>query len=118
MKKRTAVFLLIIIAILSYGVYSAFFDMRRLPKGDLISEVTSPNGKYTINAYVSEGGATTDFTVLGELIYNTINKRTKNIYWNYHEDTANMQWIDNDTAIINGHQLNVLHDTFDFRRSK
>jgi hypothetical protein len=42
----------------------------------------------------------------------------KNIYWNYHEESVNIVWIDNYTAIINGHKLNVLHDTFDFRRSK
>ena len=118
MKKKISVF--IIIAILSYGVYWAFFDMSlsRLPEGDLIVESKSPNGEYIIKAYKSSGGATTGFAVLGELNYNTVNKKSKNIYWNYHEDTASIEWINNDTAIINGHRLNVLQDTFDFRRSK
>jgi len=118
LKRKIAIFMLIIIAILSYGVYWSFFDMSRLPKGNLVTEVKSPNGKYIIKAYVSNGGATTDFAVLGQLNYNFTNKRSKNIYWNYHENTASIKWIDNNTVIINGHQLNVLHDTFDFRRSK
>lgn len=117
MKKKTT-FMLSTIGVLYYGIYWAFFDMNRLPKGELISELKSPNGDYTIKAYVSDGGATTDFSVLGELNYNAMNKKTKNIYWNYHEDTANIEWVDDDTVIINGHELNVLHDTFDFRISK
>ncbi|MGM0877910.1 MAG: DUF5412 family protein [Bacillota bacterium] len=59
-----------------------FFDMSRLPKGDLISQVYSPNGTYTIKAYLSNGGATTDFAVLGELKFNKENRKPKNIYWN------------------------------------
>ncbi|MBZ9609021.1 DUF5412 domain-containing protein [Clostridium estertheticum] len=53
MKKKISVF--IIIAILFYGVYWAFFDMSlsRLPKGELIVESKSPNGKYIIKAYKS-----------------------------------------------------------------
>lgn len=118
MKKKIVFFMLIIIVILSYGVYWAFFDIGRLPKGELISEAISPNGEYTVKAYVSDGGATTDFAVLGVLKYNTKDKKSKNIYWNYHEDTANIKWVDNDTVIFNGKQLNVLHDTFDYRRGK
>ena len=115
MGKKITV-LLIIIAILSYGIYWAFFDMNRLPKGDLIAEVKSPNGMYSIKAYVSNGGATTDFSVLGELNYNTIIKNPKNVYCNYHEESANIEWIDNKIVSINGHQLNVLYDTFDYRK--
>lgn len=44
--------------------------MGRLPKGNLISEVKSPNGTYTINAYLTNGGATTSYAIRGELNYN------------------------------------------------
>jgi hypothetical protein len=47
---------LLFIGLIGYGIYWAFFDMNRLPTGDLIEQSTSPNGKYTINAYVSSGG--------------------------------------------------------------
>lgn len=67
MRKKIVVFLLIIIATFSYGIYWTFFDMSHLPKGDLISELKSPNERYTIKFYVSDGGATTDFAILGEV---------------------------------------------------
>lgn len=86
--------------------------MSRLPKGDLISEVSSPDGTYTLKCFVSDGGATTDYAVLGELNFNKENRKPKNIYWNYHEETANINWIDKNTVVINGHQLRVPNDTF------
>lgn len=121
-KKKSriviALFPLFFIILISYGFYWAFFDMNRLPKQELIAEVKSPNGTYTIKAYLSDGGATTAFAVLGELNYNKENKRPKNIYWNYREDHADINWIDNDSVIINGHKLDVPNDTFDFRRTR
>lgn len=120
-KKKSliviALFPLFFIALISYGIYWAFFDMNRLPKEELIAEVISPNGTYTLKAYLSDGGATTAFAVLGELNYNQENKTPKNIYWNYREDHADINWIDNDTVIINGHKLDVPNETFDFRRT-
>lgn len=53
-----------------YGIYCAFFDMERLPKEDLIVASVSPGKTYTVNAYLSSGHATTDFSVLGEVIWN------------------------------------------------
>jgi flagellar basal body-associated protein FliL len=107
---------LFIVALIGYGVYWAFFDMSSLPKGDKIAEVSSTNGTYTIKAYVTSGGATTDNAILGELNFNKANRKPKNIYWNYHEETANIKWIDDNTVIINGHKLKVPNQTFDFRR--
>ncbi|WP_352926989.1 DUF5412 domain-containing protein [Peribacillus simplex] len=117
-KKLNIVISLLIIGLLGYGIYWAFFDMNRLPKGDLISTVTSPDETYTLKAYVSSGGATTDFSVLGEMNFNKEKRKPKNIYWNYHEEKANIKMVDNDTVIINGHQLEVPSETYDFRRDK
>lgn len=105
-----------ILGLIVYGVYWAFFDMNRLPKGDLISAVSSPKGTYTVKVYVSNGGATTDYAVLGELIFNKENRKPKNIYWNYHEETAKVKWKNENTVEINGQVLNVPNETFDFRR--
>lgn len=114
--KKVIVIFVIIVLILSFGIYRFFFDMSNLPEGKLISEVQSPDGKYTVKAYISDGGATTAYAVRGELIFNTINKNPINIYWNYREDQAKIEWIDNNTVVINGHKLNVPHERFDFRR--
>lgn len=106
---------LLFIGLLGYGIYWAFFDMNRLPKGEYLTEETSPNGVYTLKAYVNSGGATTSYTIRGELVFNKRNNKTKNIYWNYRENNANIDWIDNDTVVINGYTLNVPNDKFDFR---
>ncbi|MFD2216392.1 DUF5412 domain-containing protein [Metabacillus endolithicus] len=106
---------LLFISLGSYGVYWAFFDMNRLPTGEFLSKKTSPDGKYTLNAYVVNGGATTSYAVRGELVFNEKNNKTKNIYWNDREEIANITWTDNDTVMINGQALDVPHQKFDFR---
>jgi len=116
-KKIILISIVISIALILYGVYWAFFDMGRLPKDRFINEVESPDGKYSIKAYVSESSLSSP-AVLGELNYKVENRSSKNIYWNYKEDHADIQWTSNTTVIINGHKLNVLHDTYDWRRNK
>jgi len=106
---------LLLVAVVGYGVYWAFFDMNRLPKGEFLTEETSPDGTYTLKAYVTNGGSTTSYAVRGELVFNKRSNKIKNIYWNYHEDTANITWTDNNTVVINGYALDVRNDKFDFR---
>ena len=113
--KISLVVLMLFIGIIGYGVYWAFFDMNRLPTGDYLTEETSPDGTYTLKAYLANGGATTSYSIRGELVFNNRNGKTKNIYWNYREETANIEWKDNDTVVINGHTLNVPKEKFDFR---
>lgn len=77
-KKRLKVFFfgfLLFIGFIGYGVYWAFFDMDRLPTGDYLSEKKSPDGVYTLKAYVTNGGATTSFAVRGELVLNNKGKK-------------------------------------------
>ena len=106
---------LLFVALIGYGVNWAFFDMKRLPTGEYLTEEISPNGKYTLKAYVTNGGATTSYSVRGELVFNSKGNKTKNIYWNDREDSANITWTDNNTVVINEHTLEVPKDTFDFR---
>ena len=86
-----------------------------MPKGIFIESFDSPSKKYTIKIYRCNGGATTDFSIRGELIDNNDGSK-RNIYWSYHEQTAQVNWIDDETVEINGRILNVLSDTYDFRR--
>ena len=116
MKKKILLIVIIFISILTYGVYWAFFDMGRLPTGELISEVQSPNGTYTVKAYLTSGGATISYAIRGELNFNNSRKRPKNIYWNYREEKADIEWINEDTVVINGYELQVPDERFDFRR--
>ncbi len=93
---------------------SFFRGMNSLPKGKFINSYDSPTLNYTINIYLCDGGATTDFSIRGELVNNQ-NKSRKTIYWNYHEQEAYVEWIDEETVVINNHTLNVLEDVYDFR---
>lgn len=89
-------------------------NMGNLPKGEFLQSYDSPNSEFTINIYLCNGGATTDFSIRGEVVDNR-NSNIKNIYWSYHEAKAEVRWIDEETVVINGHTLNVLKDVYDFR---
>ncbi|TBV90164.1 hypothetical protein EW028_00580 [Lysinibacillus sp. OL1] len=106
---------LLFIILIGYGVYWAFYDMNRLQTGEYLTEATSPDGKYTIKAFVTNGDATTSNGIRGELVFNEQGYKTKNIYWNYREDTADINWIDNNKMIINGYTLKVPNEKFDYR---
>lgn len=111
---------ILVLSIVSIGIclliYWLFFDINRIPKGELIDQFDSPSGEYSIRVYLINGGATTSFAIRGELIYNQENKKSKNIYWNYKEETAIVKWLDDHTVDINGHELDVRVQTFDWRR--
>ena len=103
------------IATIGYLFYWAFVDMERLPTGEYLTEQVSPDGTYTVKAYLTNGGATTSFAVRAELVYNQKNLKPRTIYWNYREETAKIEWIDDKTVAINGHPLKVKNETYDFR---
>ena len=111
----TSIPITVILVLLGIFLYTFFVSMESLPKGEFLVEESSPDGKFTLKAYVSNGGATTSYAVRGELIFNEKNGKTKNIYWNYREESVEISWVDNDTVIINNHTLNVPKDKYDFR---
>lgn len=90
-------------------------NMANLPQGEFLNSYESPDSNFTINIYLDGGGATTDFAIRGELVDNHNNNK-KNIYWGYHEQEADVDWIDEETVIINGRELNIFKDSYDFRR--
>ena len=106
--------LVLVILILGYGIYWAFYDIQRIEGQKVIKEVSSPDGTYTVTAYLNNGGATTDFAVLCSVKINGQNSE-RNIYWNYRCREADIVWIDKDVVQINGIELNVRKDTYDYR---
>ena len=108
--------LLIILALISYGIYWAFFDIQRLDGQEVITVSDSPDSSYTVTAYLHNGGATTDYAVLCAVKNNKTGKE-RNIYWNYHCSTADIQWLDDKTVSINGIELDVTKDKYDYRRN-
>lgn len=87
----------------------------KIPEGELLTESTSEDGKYTIKAYLCNGGVTVDWAVRGELIENNTSKKPHNIYWDYHINKADITWEDNDTVIINNHKIDLPNGTYDWR---
>ena len=105
---------LVLFLALIFAVRRAFFDIQRIEGQNELTVSQSPNGKYTVTAYLNDGGATTGFAVLCTVKDNESDKE-KNIYWNYHCNSADIKWIDEDTVDINGEVLDVETDTYDFR---
>lgn len=109
MKKFVFLFIstILIILLLNWHIN----DIQRLQGDELLMQSTSPEGGYTLSAYLNKGNATTDHGVLVQCRHNA-NGRTRNIYWQYHCYTAEIRWINEHTALINGQQLDVRNDTY------
>ncbi|PWX09589.1 hypothetical protein CYK67_06925 [Clostridium perfringens] len=79
---------------------------------ELLGEKVSSDGKYKVEAYLINGGATVDWAVKCYLREEDIKKE---IYRDYHINEANMIWIDNDTISINNHNIDLPKGKYDFR---
>lgn len=118
-KRKQYIIICIIIAIvvigIVYGIKWSFSDIQRINGQEYITESTSPDGKYTVTAYLNNDGATTDYAVLATL-KNNKNGKTKNIYWQYHCEEADIEWLSDDTIKINEVELNVKNEIYDYRK--
>ena len=120
MKKSIliiVVILLISVAIISVLIYLSpvlFITMSQAESQEVfLLSSQSPDGKYTLEAYRKEPGATIDFSIK---VYLIKDKNKKLLYNAYHEYDAEIIWIDNETVSINGKALNLYAgDTYDWR---
>lgn len=75
----------------------------------------SPDGKYNLEAYRTEPGATVDFSIR---VYIIDGNKKNMIYDAYHEYDAKIVWIDNSTVSINGKTLDISRgEKYDWRRN-
>lgn len=102
--------LLLLILVGGFIFLKAFFA----PSKELISRTESSDGKYKVEAYLINGGATVDWAVRCYLKGDKILGK-KLIYNDYHVDSASLIWIDNDTIWINGHEIDLPDGKYDFR---
>ncbi|GKV55020.1 hypothetical protein NCCP2222_09670 [Sporosarcina sp. NCCP-2222] len=122
MKKRSTIIITIFIPLLIFAVvlsiiwYQFFYNTQRLPEGVFLTESSSPGGDYTVTAYLVDGGATVSYAVRAEVVYHRKKDKKKNIYWQYREDEASIEWLDSHTVRINGHKLDVRRDVYDWRK--
>jgi hypothetical protein len=123
MKKKVAIGCLgipvVLLIIGGFLVYYFFYSLSNLPKGDFIQESTSPNETYTLKFYLVNPHTTVSTSIRGELINNKKDKNEgKTIYWEYKASEVKVKWLNEQTASINGHKLDVTKDKYDWRREE
>ncbi|MBQ7504821.1 MAG: hypothetical protein IJT79_05835 [Ruminococcus sp.] len=92
----------------------AAIGMDNLPTGELIKTSNSPNKQYRIEVYLCCGNATTANSVRCAAV--EINsQKSRNILWQYRQDDAEIEWLDDNNVKINGIKLNILTDSYDWR---
>jgi hypothetical protein len=106
---------LIVFSVFGYIFHWAFYNTEKIEPGEFISEETSPGGSYTVKTYLNNAGATVDYAVLGVLYFNKEDKDSKNIYWQYEETYGKINWLDDDTVNVNGIEINVPDEKYDYR---
>ena len=106
--------ILIFLGVATFKISSSIreFNDRFKVSEELLGETVSSDGKYKVEAYLINGGATVDWSVK---CYLREGERKKEIYRDYHINEANMIWIDNDTISINNHNIDLPNGKYDFR---
>ena len=105
---------LIFLGVATFKITSSIreFNDRFKVSEELLGETVSSDGKYKVEAYLINGGATVDWSVKCYLREGDIKKE---IYRDYHINEGNMIWIDNDTISINNHNIDLPNGKYDFR---
>ena len=105
---------LIFLGVATFKITSSIreFNDRFKVSEELLGETVSSDGKYKVEDYLINGGATVDWSVK---CYLREGESKKEIYRDYHINEANMIWIDNDTISINNHNIDLPNGKYDFR---
>ena len=106
--------ILIFLGVATFKISSSIreFNDRFKVSEELLGETVSSDGKYKVEAYLINGGATVDWSVKCYLREGEIKKE---IYRDYPINEANMIWIDNNTISINNHNIDLPNGKYDFR---
>lgn len=105
---------LIFLGVATFKISSSIreFNDRFKVSEEFLGETVSSDGKYKVEAYLINGGATVDWSVKCYLREGEIKKE---IYRDYDINEANMIWIDNNTISINNHNIDLPNGKYDFR---
>ena len=124
MKRTIVIILSIISSVVLTVLIALFIRMYIIPILNIGNSQTntqetflmasqSPNGKYNLEAYRTEPGATIDFSIK---VYVISGNKKSIIYNAYHEYEVEIVWIDNTTVSINGRTLDISQDEkYDWR---
>lgn len=107
---------LLLTALLIFACFISIWNIGRTQKNSeetFLLSSQSPNGKYSLEAYKTEPGATVDFSVK---VYLIKEEKKELIYNAYHEYQAEIIWIDNEIVSINGRTLDLsIGEKYDWR---
>ena len=119
--KRNALIVLVILLTLFFVLFARIFLIPiwniGTPQANnqetfLVSS-QSRDGKYKLEAYKTEPGATVDFSIK---VYMVEGSQKELIYDAYHEYEVQIAWVNNSTVSINGKILNLsLGEKYDWR---
>lgn len=102
----------------AFKISSSFREFREALRGEereeLIGEISCNKGEHKVLAYLVNGGATVDWSVIAYLIEG---KNKREIYRDYHIKEANMSFIDCNKVVINGHEIDLPYGKYDFREN-
>lgn len=107
----------LVLGTVGYGFYWAFFDIQRYKGQEELLVSNSPTMAYTLTAYKNNGGGNSGYAILCTVKDNATGE-TWNIYWDGDATEAKIQWLNGTTVIINGQELDITKDTYDYRREK
>lgn len=108
--KVAKIYFLIIITFFLY--LNSRLVMYKLPIGEFLKSVESPNKEYTLNAYRYAGKTIFDDWSVRVEVQNNKTKKKSNIYYKYHQFDADIKWLDNKTVQINGMKLNAFKNFY------
>ena len=113
-------YFVLLIGTLLFGLFMIinylFFNIDRVPEGELLADKISPNGEYTVLTYVINAHSTVAPAVRGEVIFHKKNDKKRNLYWAYRKEKGEIEWINEHVVSINGMELDVRTDTYDYRK--
>ena len=102
----------IIILGICFGAHIYLFAMKPLPYSTRMCESVSPEGTYTVRAYLSSP-ALSSSSVWCELIIG--NRKPKVFYVGYREEDAEIIWFTDNEVVINGHRLVLPDGVYNWR---
>lgn len=124
MKRTIVIVLFIISSLVLIVLFALFIRIYIVPIFNIGNSQTSsqetflissqsPDGKYNLEAYRTEPGATVDFSIR---VYIINDNNRKIIYDAYHEHEVKIVWLDNSMVSINGKTLDLSRgEKYDWR---
>lgn len=123
MKKNIIIIISVSIVALLIFIWLTFWLISVLKLGNyqnntsetFLESSISPDGKYKLEAYKTEPGATVDFSIK---VYIIMENNKKLIYNAYHEYKVNIEWISSSRVSINEKELELSNnETYDWRNN-